>query len=90
MSGPRRKRGSTTVAEFWDPTGFGEPPGRPVGASEGVAGGEGVGVGAAQDLLAVGQGPLVQRDGLGHPAGQPVCESEVVAGEPRPASFPLR
>ena len=41
-----------------------QPPRRLVGASEVVAGGQGVGVVGAQHPLAVGEGPLVQRDRL--------------------------
>ena len=48
--------------------------------SEVVAGGQGVGVGLAEDLLAVGEGALVQRDGLGQPPGRLVGAGEVVAG----------
>ena len=35
-----------------------QPPGRPVGGGEVVAGAQGVGVGLAQDPLAVGEGAL--------------------------------
>jgi len=37
-------------------------------------------VGLAEEPLAVGEGPLVQRDGLGQPPGRPVGSSEVVPG----------
>ena len=47
------------------------PPGSLVGGGEVVAGGQGVGVVGAQDPLAVGQGPLVQRDRLGRSARPP-------------------
>ena len=51
-----------------------------VGASEVVAAGQGVGVGVAEDPLAVGEGPLVQRDGLVQPPGLLVGKSEIVTG----------
>jgi hypothetical protein len=57
-----------------------QPPGVPVGGGEVVAGGQGVGVGVAQDPLAVGEGALVQRDGLVQPPGGLVGAGEVVAG----------
>ena len=41
---------------------------------------QGVGVGLAQDPLAVGEGALVQRDGLIQPPGSLVGAGEVAAG----------
>ena len=51
-----------------------------VGVCEVVAGGQGVGVGLAQDPLAVGEGALVQRDGLLQPPGVAVGGGEAVTG----------
>src|SRR5215471_3307171 len=58
-----------------------QPPGVPVGGGDVVAGGQGAGVGLAQDALAVGEGALEQRDGLGQPPSGPVGIGEVTAGE---------
>ena len=60
--------------------GFGQPPGSLEGGREVVAGVQGVGVGVAEDLLAVGQGALEQGDGLGEAPGGLVGAREVVAG----------
>ena len=57
-----------------------EAPRRPVGVGEVVAGGQGVGVVGAQHPLAVGEGPLEQRDRLGQAPRRLVGGGEVVAG----------
>ena len=82
MSGwvsPRTRSRSARVRST-ERDGLVQPPGVPVGASEVVAGGQGVGVGLAQDPLAVGEGALQERDGLRQPPGVPVGAGEVVAG----------
>ena len=59
---------------------FVRTPGLVTGGGEVVAGGQGVGVGVAEHPLAVGEGALVQRDGLIQPPGRLVGDGEVVAG----------
>src|SRR5512144_1716144 len=58
---------------------LGQPPRRPVGAREVVAGGQGVGVLLAQDPAPVGEHRFVQGDGLGQPPRRLVGAREVVA-----------
>ena len=59
-----QRHATLVVSPLVQRDGLGEAPCRLVGAGEVVARGQGVGVLVAQDVFAVGEGPLVQRDGL--------------------------
>ena len=82
MSGWVSPRSSLHVGEgaLEQRDGLVQPPGVLVGVGEVVAGGQGVGVGLAQDLLAVGDQVLAVFDGLGE------AVAEVVQAPEHPAA----